>query len=169
MGPVSLIGEAIDTRLQFFQFYLAVTMLTALTVVADLKNRQRLHHQAKGNEARFRVLAIIRPTCSSMSRSTGASAIFSPSITSAERGMMRPSSLARNSLLLVAPEHRAKVVAAHYAVVARRVTRNPYEYLGLSIDGTTRWFESQSRAILPTSRARSKACLQSRATFQRAR
>jgi diguanylate cyclase (GGDEF)-like protein/PAS domain S-box-containing protein len=146
MGPVSLLSAATDTRLQFFQFYLAVTMLTALPVVADLKNRQRLHHQAKGNEARFRVLADHSTDVLLHVEIDGRIRYISPSIT-ALSGHDATKLIGRNSLLLVAPEHRAKVVAAHYAVVAAAGDTQSYEYLGLSIDGTTRWFESQSRAI----------------------
>jgi diguanylate cyclase (GGDEF)-like protein/PAS domain S-box-containing protein len=146
MGPVSLIGEAIDTRLQFFQFYLAVTMLTALPVVADLKERQRLHHQAKGNEARFRVLADHSTDVLLHLEIDGRIRYISPSITGLS-GHCAAELIGQNSLLLVAAEHRANVVAAHNAVLAAGGDAQSYEYLGLSVDGSTRWFETQSRAI----------------------
>ncbi|MDQ3078943.1 MAG: diguanylate cyclase [Pseudomonadota bacterium] len=146
IGPVNLLEAAIDTRLQFFQFYLAMTVLTALPVAVDLKNRQRLHHQSQGNEARFRLLADHSTDVLLHLEVDGRIRYISPSVT-ALSGHCATDLTGRSSVLLVAPEHRANVIAAHKGVVAAGGDTQSYEYLGLSVDGSTRWFESQSRAI----------------------
>lgn len=146
LGPVSLLGAAIDTRLQFFQFYLAVTMLTALPVVADLKNRERLHHQAQDNEARFRLLADHSADVLLHLEIDGRIRYISPSVTTLS-GHCATKLIGQNSMVLVAPDHRATVIASQHAVAAAGGGTLSYEYLGLAANGSTRWFESQSRAI----------------------
>jgi integral membrane sensor domain MASE1 len=41
-GPIQLISESLGPNLQFFQLYLAATVLSVLPVAADLQNRNRL-------------------------------------------------------------------------------------------------------------------------------
>ena len=146
MGPASLYDAALSAQLQFFQFYLATTVLTALPVVADLQNRARLHRQVLSSEARFRLLADHSTDVLLHLEIDGRIRYISPSI-KALSGHSADDLTGRNSLLLVAPEHVAMVTAAHRAVAAAGGNTQSFEYLGLSADGSTRWFENQSRAI----------------------
>jgi hypothetical protein len=43
--------------MQFFQFYLAATVVTVLPVIADLHNRKRLLDRVRTSEERFRLMA----------------------------------------------------------------------------------------------------------------
>ena len=45
--PVSLTGASLGDRMQFFQFYLAATVLTVIPIAADLHNRQKLHRSLR--------------------------------------------------------------------------------------------------------------------------
>lgn len=146
MGPLSLFAAASGKQLQFFQFYMAVTVLTALPVVADLQNRARLHRQAQSSEARFRLLADHSTDVLLHLEIDGRIRYISPSI-EALSGYSPEYLTGRNSVILIAPEHLEAVVRAHRAMVAAHGATQSYEYLGLSADGSTRWFENQSRAI----------------------
>ena len=145
MGPASLYDAPLDAQLQFFQFYLAATVLTSLPVVADLQNRARLHRQVQSSEARFRLLADHSTDVLLHLEIDGRIRYISPSIEAL--GHSAEALAGRNSVVLVAPEHREMVVAAHRAVAAAGGVTQSFEYLGLSADGSTRWFENQSRAI----------------------
>lgn len=57
MGPASLYDAPLAAQLQFFQFYLAATVLAGLPVVADLEQRRRLHRDLRLSEERHRLLA----------------------------------------------------------------------------------------------------------------
>lgn len=56
-GPIQLLVTNSGTQLQFFQFYLATTVLTILPVAADLQNRARLHRDMRMSEERYRLMA----------------------------------------------------------------------------------------------------------------
>jgi hypothetical protein len=56
-GPITLCGAAPGDRIQFFQFYLAATVLTVIPIAADLNSRRKLHRDLKRSEAKFRLLA----------------------------------------------------------------------------------------------------------------
>jgi len=146
MGPASLYDAPLDAQLQFFQFYLAVTVLTGLPVVADLRHRARLHRQVQSDEARFRLLADRSTDVLIHLEVDGRIRYVSPSIEPLS-GHSAEALTGRNGIVLIAPEHVERVVAAHRAVAAAGGDTQSFEYLGLSADGSTRWFENQSRAI----------------------
>ncbi|MCY7398871.1 MAG: diguanylate cyclase, partial [Sphingomonas bacterium] len=146
MGPASLYDAPLAAQLQFFQFYLAATVMTGLPVVADLQNRARLHRRVQSNEARFRLLADHSTDVLLHLEIDGRIRYISPSIM-ALSGHSPEALSGRNSVMLIAPEYRASIIAAHQAVVAAGGDTQSVEYLGLSADGSTRWFENQSRAI----------------------
>ena len=145
-GPASLYDAPLDAQLQFLQFYLAVTVVTALPVVAVLKNRARLLGQVQSSEARFRLLADHSTDVLLHLEVDGRIRYISPSIEPLS-GYSVEALTGRNSIMLIAPEHVAMAAAAHRAVTAAGGDTHSFEYLGLSADGSTRWFENQGRAI----------------------
>ena len=145
-GPVHLFAADFSAQMQFFQFYLAITVLTSLPVVADLQNRARLHALARTSEARFRLLAEHSTDILLHLEIDGRIRYVSPSI-EALSGHKAVQLIGRNSVELVAPEDVERIAEAHRAVVAAGGATQSYEYLGLSADGSMRWFENQSRAI----------------------
>jgi diguanylate cyclase (GGDEF)-like protein/PAS domain S-box-containing protein len=56
-GPVSLMHISPGDRAQFFQFYLAVTVLTVLPAAVELKQRRALMRRSRESEASYRLLA----------------------------------------------------------------------------------------------------------------
>ena len=56
-GPVALIESTPDVRVLFFQFYLAIVMLTVLPAAAELQHRRRLFGALSDSELRYRLLA----------------------------------------------------------------------------------------------------------------
>ena len=57
LGPLSLVDGGTGFRTQFFQFYIAVVVLTVLPAAAELHNRKRLFSALLDSEARYRLLA----------------------------------------------------------------------------------------------------------------
>ena len=57
MGPTVLMATEVSTRILFFQFYLAATVLTVLPVAADLHSRRRVNRTLRQSEERFRLIA----------------------------------------------------------------------------------------------------------------
>jgi len=146
-GPVQLIAPSMGAQLIFFQFYLAATVLTVLPVAADLQNRSRLNRALRLSEARYRILAEHSTDILIHLELDGRIRYVSPSIR--QRAGHDPDALiGRNCNILIAPEHLENVRASHYATIAAAGATRTYDYLGMTADGTKRWFETHSRAVL---------------------
>ena len=146
MGPVALTDAALSQHLQFFQFYLATTVLTTLPVVADLEKRARLLSRIRISEERYRLIADHSTDIVLHLETDGRIRYVSPSIELIS-GHAPDALTGCTSMLLVAPSHRDKVTAAHEAVLAAAGGTQSFEYLGLAADGSERWFEAHSRVI----------------------
>ena len=147
VGPIQLLDVSYGEQLQFFQFYLAATVLTVLPVAADLDNRRRLHRDLRLSEERYRLLAEHSADIMMQNDLNGRIRFVSPSIR--QVGGHDPVTLiGRNSRMLIAPEHLERVVEEHQATIAAAGKTHTFEYLALTADGSRRWFESHGRAIL---------------------
>ncbi|MDQ3139412.1 MAG: diguanylate cyclase, partial [Pseudomonadota bacterium] len=147
VGPVQLIDASYGGQVQFFQFYLAATVLTVLPVAADLEKRSRLHRDLRLSEERHRLLAEHSTDILLQLDLEGRIRFVSPSIR--QLGGHDPAALiGRNSRILIAPEHLDRVAAGHAATIAAAGKTHTYEYLALTADGAERWFESNGRAIV---------------------
>lgn len=147
MGPIYLHDAAFSTNVQLFQFYLAATVLTVLPVAADLHNRSRLHRQLRMSEARYRLLADHSTDILLHLEVDGRIRFVSRSMR--QLGGHDPDALiGRSSSILVAPEHRERVYAAHLGTAAAGGEMRSFEYLALTADGTRRWFETHAKAVL---------------------
>ncbi|WP_020177421.1 MASE1 domain-containing protein [Methylopila sp. M107] len=56
-GPVALVDGSLGFRSQFFQFYVAIVLLTVLPAAAELHHRKRLFGALHDSESRYRLLA----------------------------------------------------------------------------------------------------------------
>ena len=147
MGPMQLLDASLGTRVHFFQFYLAATVLTILPVAADLQNRGRLHRALRSSEERYRLLAEHSTDILIHLETDGRIRYVSPSIR--QLGGHDPDALiGRNCRVLIAAEHLERVVEAHAETVARAGETLSYDYLAVTADGARRWFESHARAVL---------------------
>ena len=147
LGPIELIGASMGTQLQFFQLYLAATVLTVLPVASDLENRRRLHRDLRVSEERYRLLAEHSTDILMQIDLEGRIRFVSPSIQ--QLGGYDPAALiGRRGRILIAPEHIQRVVEEHATTIAAAGKTHTYEYLALTDDGNARWFETNARAIV---------------------
>lgn len=146
IGPIQMIGSQ-AARMQFFQFYLAATVLTVLPVAADLENRRRLHRNMRLSEQRYRLLAQHSSDILLHMDRNARIRYISPSIVMA--GGQDPTRLIGEfSSVLVAPDHREKALADFRETLTARGQTRTFEYLAATVDGKLRWFETHSRAII---------------------
>ena len=117
IGPIQMIGSQ-AARMQFFQFYLAATVLTVLPVAADLENRRRLHRNMRLSEQRYRLLAQHSSDILLHMDRDACIRYISPSI-GCPADKIRPVDR-RISSVLVAPDHREKALADFRETLAAR-------------------------------------------------
>jgi diguanylate cyclase (GGDEF)-like protein/PAS domain S-box-containing protein len=147
VGPIALMPGVTGAKLQFFQFYLAATVLTILPVAADLARRNQLFRALRDSEARYRLLAETSTDIILNLDPDGCIRFISPSIR--QLGGYEPSELiGRNAAILVAPGYRAAVAASHAATLRAGGQPVSLEYLGVARTGTTCWIETHARAIV---------------------
>jgi diguanylate cyclase (GGDEF)-like protein/PAS domain S-box-containing protein len=146
-GPIHLLGQSAGLRAQFFQFYLAMTVLTVWPVAADLQNRSRLHTKLRVSEAQYRLIA---EHCSDILMKLTREGIIryvSPSIR--ELGGYDPERLIGHySGDLIAEEDREHVRKQHRRAMEQPERTHSFEYRALTAEGSRRWFESHVRAVV---------------------
>ena len=150
LGPLQLIDGLPGTRMQFFQFYLAATVLTVLPVAADLANRRRLHRAMRLSEMRYRLLAEHSTDILIHFTNEGKIRYISPSIRLF--GGHDPAALiGQDGRVLVAPDDVEHVRANYRATMAARGETRTFDFLAATADGSKRWYETHARAILDES------------------
>jgi diguanylate cyclase (GGDEF)-like protein/PAS domain S-box-containing protein len=146
-GPLHIVAGPMDTQIQFFQFYLAATVLTILPVAADLENRRRLHRSLRLSEMRYRLLAEHSTDILIHFNRDGIIRYISPSIRLF--GGHDPAGLiGQDSHVLVAPEDLEDVRANYAATLAAGGETRTFEFKAATVDGSSRWYETHSRAIV---------------------
>ena len=149
-GPVALMAGTEEAHLQFFQFYLAVTVLTALPVAADLARRKQLFQQLRDSEARYRLLTNRSSDIVMNLDVDGCIRFVSPSI--ATLGGYDPATaVGRNALDYVHPDYRDAVTATHRQALARPDETHIVEYRGCTADHRAIWLETHTQAVLDES------------------
>lgn len=146
-GPVSLSGASPGNQVQFFQFYLASTVLTVLPIAADLHSRRMLTGKLRRSEVEFRMLAehctdvILRISVE------GGINYASPSI---ERitGFRPDQLVGQRSRLLIDERDLPRIAAEHHATLNAKGEPRVYEYRGQTRAGDTRWYATHGRALL---------------------
>ena len=146
-GPIQLLDAELGVRMQFFQLYLAATVLTILPVAADLRNRSRLHAELRTSEARYRLLADHSTDVILHMEPDGLILYASPSIR--QLGGYDPHRIeGRNIMMLVPPEGRDDVEDGHQATIEAAGRTHSYRHLAMTAAGDRRWFESHCRVLL---------------------
>lgn len=146
-GPITLLKATTGTQLQFFQLYLAATVLTILPVAADLARRGKLFRDLRDSEARYRVLAEHSTDIILNLDVDGRIRFISPSVW--QLGGYNPAELiGRPALHLIASEHHDLVRDAHSRTIFARGEPISVEYLALTRSGEIRWFETHARAVI---------------------
>lgn len=146
-GPVSLTGASLGDRMQFFQFYLAATVLTVIPIAADLHNRQKLHRSLRRSEAEFRLLAEHCTDVIMRISIDGRILYASPSVEMVTG--YRPGELiGRHSRMLIDKADFAYVRDEHRATLAAGGEARTYSYRTVIKSGEQRWFSTHGRALL---------------------
>lgn len=146
-GPAQLIAADPGLRTQFFQFYLAMTVLTAWPVAADLSNRSRLHRNLRQSEERYRMIADHSSDILMQLSMDGTIRYVSPAINAL--GGYDPAVLVgSNAAALIDPAYRQQSQELHAATLRSPQETHSLEYQGILANGRRRWFETHSRAIL---------------------
>tara|TARA_B100000678_G_scaffold133849_1_gene111802 strand:- start:1239 stop:2936 length:1698 start_codon:yes stop_codon:yes gene_type:complete len=146
LGPIGLMGDDLGTRLQFLQFYLAVTVLTVIPIAADLARRKQVHEALRDSEARYRLLMAKSSDVVMNLDTDGRIRFVSPSVKTL--GGYEPTNLiGKLALELVHPEDRAAIRQAHLKalqspenpiIVDSRVCRS---------DGLETWMETHTQGV----------------------
>lgn len=146
-GAINLLSGDLGAKLQFFQFYLAATVLTVLPVSADLRHRGRILQKLRLSEERFRLLAEHSTDILMHMDANGRIRYVSPSIQ--QLGGHSPAALVgMNGRDFIAGDFLPLVRSAHQQVLAVRGEVVSFRYQGLLASGELRWFETHSRALL---------------------
>nr|WP_314446580.1 diguanylate cyclase [uncultured Sphingomonas sp.] len=147
LGPVSLTAASLGDRMQFFQFYLAATVLTVIPIAADLHSRQKLHRSLRRSEAEFRLLAEHCADVIMRISVDGRILYASPSVTQVT-GYEPSELLGRHSRLLIDPADFDRVRDEHRATLAAGGEARTYSYRTINRMGEQRWFSTHGRALL---------------------
>lgn len=146
LGPISLIDSTYGHKLQFFQFYLAVTVMTVLPVAAELARRHIMFGRLQDSEARFRLITENSTDIVLNLDIDGTIRYASPSIK--QLGGYDPQQvIGTSSINLVDVEDRGRVTAIHLHTVKNPTEMFSVEFRALVTGGQQRWFEMQTRAV----------------------
>ena len=145
-GPVALIGDDLGTRLQFLQFYLAVTVLTVIPIAADLARRKRVHEALRDSEARYRLLMAKSSDIVMNLDTDGRIRFVSPSVKTL--GGYEPENLiGTRALELVHPEDRAAIRDAHLKALQLPETPVIVDSRICRSDGLETWMETHTQGV----------------------
>ncbi len=147
LGPVNLIHSGTGERLQFLQFYLAVTVMTVLPIAADLARRRELFQQLRDSEARFRLLTENSTDIVLNIDPDGIIRYASPSI-SLIGGHDPQALVGTESARLIHAADRDRVRAVHRQARERPQETFSVEFRGVVAGDAERWFETHTRAVI---------------------
>lgn len=146
-GPVSAMDLERGDRIQFFQLYLAVIVLTVLPIVCEQARRRNQMGELRRSEARYRLLSdhatdlILHLDINGMVR------FVSPSVR--QLWGCDPSDLLGLPVVsMVAATHHDRLWEAHRKALGTRGGSVRVEYRGATGDAAHRWFETQLSAVL---------------------
>ncbi len=145
-GPIQLIDATVGQQMQFFQVYLAATVLTLLPVTADLENRSRLHCALRESETGYRMIA---EHCSDVILSLKVDGTIRYASPSCRQIGFEPAQLiGRNCSMLIAPDHLVEAADAHFRSLEMGGETNRFEYVVITASGERRWHETHARLIV---------------------
>ena len=150
-GPVALMGGGLGDRLQFLQFYLAITVLTIIPIAADLARRKQVHDALRDSEARYRLLTAKSSDIVLNLDTEGNIRFVSPSIRAL--GGYEPEELTgTNALELVHPGDREAVRQTHLNALQTPETPFIVDYRASRRDGVETWMETHTQGVLDDER-----------------
>jgi len=146
-GAGSQTPEAIASSTIFFQFYLAVTVLTVLPVAADLTRRKLLHEKLLASEARYRLVTENSSDLILNLDPNGTILYASQSIADLGDYSARDLVGMRGSDLILDKDRLATHTIFEQALAHPDKTFTA-EFRGVGKDGSTIWFEMRCRGVV---------------------
>jgi diguanylate cyclase (GGDEF)-like protein/PAS domain S-box-containing protein len=146
-GPINLIRGSAGLKVQFFQFYLVVTMLVALPAAAELKRRKKLYSRLQQSSALYKVIADRTGDIILAMKLDGTIEYASPSLHTI--GGYDPREWrGRKAHELIFAEDVGLVADKHSQAVANPDQTFIVEFRAPRASGDLGWFESHGRAIV---------------------
>jgi diguanylate cyclase (GGDEF)-like protein/PAS domain S-box-containing protein len=146
-GPVAVMDLELGDKIQFFQLYLGVIVLTVLPIACEQARRRNQLGELRRSEARYRLLSDHATDLILHLDVNGIVRFVSPSVR--QLWGCDPSQLLGSSVMaMVAVEHRDRVRDAHRKVIAIRGGGVRVEYRGVIGEAAQRWFETQMSVVL---------------------
>lgn len=151
-GAINLVDASTGDRLQLFGFYVAVLVLIALPIAADLTQRTLLMARLRESEARYRLLADNSSDIVMNLDPEGRILFVSRSITTL--GDYAPGEVVgRRAEEFVHADDVAAVLDAHRTAFACPGEVRIVEYRGLAKDGALIWLEAHIQCVVDDSGA----------------
>lgn len=147
VGPLMLIAATPGERVQFLQFYIAVSFLLCMPVAAELSARRRLFSMLQQSEARFRAIAEHSGDVVLNIDPAGLIQYASPSAHE-QIGCAPDLLLGQPAADLIHPDDRAGVVAAHHRAFAQPGSAHKVEFRPLLPASDFEWCEIVTRAVV---------------------
>lgn len=146
-GPVSLINGSEAVHAHFFQFYLAVTVLTVLPVAAELRQHKTIFRRLVDSETRFKLITESATDIVMTLDADGVISYVSPSVL--EITGFDPHDLVdrKPHALLSGPDART-VIAAYREAREHPDRTSVSEYRAETVHGKLKWFEARTRGLL---------------------
>ncbi|WP_420143337.1 diguanylate cyclase [Sphingobium sp.] len=146
-GPLTLVAATTGERVQFFQFYLALSFLLCMPVAVELAARKRIFQMLQQSEARYRAMAEYSGDLVLNIGVDGMIQYASPSA-SEQIGCAPELLIGQAASNLVDPQDRALVVAAHHRALAQPGSVHKVEFRPMVSINAMEWCEMVSRAMI---------------------
>ncbi|WP_256215010.1 sensor domain-containing diguanylate cyclase [Sphingobium sp. AP50] len=147
VGPLTIIPGTAGERVQFFQFYLALSFLLCMPVAAELHARRRLFRMLEQSETRFRTIAEHSGDVVLNISVDGVIEYASPSAHE-QIGCAPEFLVGQSAANLVDPQDRAVVIAAHHRALMHPGSIHKVEFRPLVTTGDLDWCEIVTRAVV---------------------
>lgn len=147
VGPLTMIPGTAGERVQFFQFYLALSFLLCMPVAAELHARRRLFRMLEQSETRFRTIAEHSGDVVLNISVDGVIEYASPSAHE-QIGCAPELLIGQSAANLVDPQDRAVVIAAHHRALMQPGSIHKVEFRPLVTTGDLDWCEIVTRAVV---------------------
>ncbi|MFB0875005.1 MULTISPECIES: diguanylate cyclase [unclassified Sphingobium] len=146
-GPLMLVGENMGQRVQFFQFYLALSFLLCMPVAAELTMRRRLFEMLADSETRFRAIAEHSGDVV-LNLSIDGTILYASPSAHEQIGCAPDLLVGQAASNLVDPQDRAAVILAHRSALAGPGSAHRVEFRPHLSSSVTIWCEMVTRAVV---------------------
>ncbi len=146
LGPLERLPALLGPQLQQLMVQLTLALAVTTPLASAMLHQRALLGRLRESEARYRLLADHSTDIILSTAPDGTIRFVSPSI----RQLFAADAealIGTSALALVVPEHRPLVTAAQHGALGDPGRVETVEFLGLTSDGATHWFESNLRAV----------------------